>query len=166
VRQGDIVSIDFGVRLDGWCGDAAMTYIVGQVPERTRHLVAVTQQALQLAVEMMRPGEKWSHIAGTMQGYVETEGLSVVRVFVGHGIGAEMHEDPKVPNFVDPRAREIVLAEGMVLAVEPMVNLGSPQVRYAPDGWTVVTKDSLASAHFEHTVAITSGGASVLTDGR
>ena len=168
IQDGDIVSIDFGVRLDGWCGDAAMTYIVGQVSQKTRHLVEVTRNSLVLAVEMMRPGEKWSRIAGVMQGYVETEGFSVVREFVGHGIGVDMHEDPKVPNFVSREllARDIVLAEGMVLAVEPMVNMGSPAVEYAADGWTVLTRDGKPSAHFEHTVAVTAKGATVLTDGR
>jgi len=168
IEDGDIVSIDFGVRLDGWCGDAATSYLVGGVSEEKRHLAEVTRNSLILAVEMIKPGEKWSRIAGAMQGYVETEGLSVVREFVGHGIGREMHEDPKVPNFVSREllSRDIVLAEGMVLAIEPMVNLGSPAVEYAPDGWTVLTRDGRPSAHFEHTVAVTATGATVLTDGR
>lgn len=168
VCDGDIVSIDFGVRLDRWCGDAARTFIVGDVPTRTRHLVEVTRNALAIVEEMARPGLKWSELAGAMQGYVEGEGFSVVRDFVGHGIGAEMHEDPKLPNFVSRAllANDIVLVEGMTLAVEPMVNMGGSDVEYAPDAWTVLTKDRRASAHFENTLAVNSGGTDVLTDGR
>lgn len=168
IRDGDLVSVDFGVRLNGWCGDAAETYVVGKVSEREDRLVDVTRNALEMAVRMCRPNEKWSHVARAMQGYVEGEGFSIVREFVGHGIGAEMWEDPKVPNFVsrELEARDIHLEPGLVLAVEPMVNMGSPGVEYAPDGWTVVTKDRLPSAHFEHMVAITTKGAEVLTDGR
>jgi len=165
IRPGDIVSVDFGVKLDGWCGDAAETFIVGQPPERVRRLVDVTRNALELAVRMCRVNEMWSRVAQAMQDYVEGEGFSVVREFVGHGIGSEMHEDPKVPNFVSPelKARDIPLREGTVLAVEPMVNMGSPAVRYGPDGWTVVTVDGRPSAHFEHTLAVTARGADVLT---
>jgi len=168
IRAGDIISIDFGVKLDGWCGDAARTYPVGEVPGEVRRLVEVTRNSLEIAVRMCRPGEMWSNIARAMQTYVEGEGFSVVREFVGHGIGAEMHEDPKVPNFVsrELETRDIELTEGLVLAIEPMVNMGVRDVRYAADGWTVVTKDAEPSAHFEHTVAIVSGGAGVLTDGR
>lgn len=168
IRSGDVVSIDFGVRLDGWCGDAAETFIVAEVPPHVRRVVEVTRNSLAMAIEMMRPERKWSSIARAMQTYIEGEGFSVVRDFVGHGIGAEMWEDPKVPNFVsrELEARDIVLTEGMVLAVEPMVNMGSSRVRYAPDGWTVVTHDGLPSAHFEHTVAVTDKGALVLTNGR
>ncbi len=168
VRSGDIVSIDFGVELDGWCGDAAETYVVGEVPETVRRLVEVTRNALAMAVEMVRPGEKWSGVAEAMQSYIESEGFSVVREFVGHGIGEDMHEDPKVPNFVSRElvTRDIMLAEGMVLAVEPMVNMGSTAVEYGADGWTVATRDRLPSAHFEHTIAVVPGGSDVLTDGR
>jgi methionyl aminopeptidase len=167
VREGDIVSIDFGVRMDGWCGDAARTFVVGNVPDDARRLVEVTRNALAMVVEMARPGMKWSDLAGAMQDYVEGESFSVVREFVGHGIGSDMHEDPKLPNFVSREllANDIVLAEGMALAVEPMVNMGASAVAYAPDGWTVVTKDQRPSAHFEHTMAVTSGGIDVLTDG-
>jgi methionyl aminopeptidase len=165
IRDGDIVSVDFGARLNGWCGDAAETFMVGQVPDPVRRLVDATRRALETAVSMCRPGEKWSRIARTMQEAIEAEGLSVVRDFVGHGIGASMHEDPKVPNFVSDELerRDIVLREGLVLAVEPMVNMGRPAVEYAPDGWAVLTRDRLPSAHFEHTVAITSRGVDVLT---
>jgi methionyl aminopeptidase len=167
VRDGDIVSIDFGVRMEGWCGDAARTFPVGEVPDQSRHLVDVTRNALALVVEMARPGMKWSELAGAMQEYVESEGFSVVREFVGHGIGSEMHEDPKLPNFVSREllADDIVLAEGMALAVEPMVNMGAAGVAYAPDGWTVVTRDRLPSAHFEHTMVVTPAGVDVLTGG-
>lgn len=168
ICSGDIVSIDFGVKLNGWCGDAARTFIVGEVPEATRRLVEVTRNSLAMAVKMVRPGEKWSYVAAAMQAYVESEGFSVVREFVGHGIGQEMWEDPKVPNFVSRalEARDIVLSEGMVLAIEPMVNAGTHAVEYAPDGWTVRTKDRKCSAHFEHSIAITADGADVLTDGQ
>jgi len=168
VRPGDIVSVDFGVRLDGWCGDAADTFIVGPVPPDVRRLVDVTRNALAMVLGMVRPGVLWSDVARAVQGYVEGEGFSVVREFVGHGIGRRMWEDPKVPNFVSPEleASDIVLAEGMVLAVEPMVNMGTSAVELAADRWTVVTKDRQPSAHYEHTIAVTAGGADVLTDGR
>jgi methionyl aminopeptidase len=167
VRDGDIVSVDFGVELDGWCGDAAETFIVGQTSDEVRHLVEVTRNALAIAVAMAKPGLYWSSVAEAMQSYVEGEGFSVVREFVGHGIGSEMHEDPKVPNFVshELRRRDILLEAGLVLAVEPMVNLGSVNVKCLRDGWTVATSDSKPSAHFEHTIAMTPNGASVLTDG-
>lgn len=165
IRDGDIVSVDFGVRLDGWCGDAAETFVVGHVPDVVAHLVDVTRNALEMAVRLCRPGEKWSRIARRMQQYIEGEGFSVVRDFVGHGIGSSMHEDPKVPNFVsrELEMRDIALREGLVLAVEPMVNMGGPEVQTAADGWAVVTKDALPSAHFEHTLAITPKGVDVLT---
>lgn len=165
IAEGDVVSIDFGVRLDGWCGDAAETFMVGQVPTGVRRLVDVTRNSLEMAVQMCRPGVKWSSIARAMQQYVEGEGFSVVRDFVGHGIGREMWEDPKVPNFVsrELELRDILLEPGLVLAVEPMVNMGLAAVEYAADGWTVITKDRLPAAHFEHTLAITAGGVDVLT---
>lgn len=167
VRDGDIVSVDFGVELDGWCGDAAETFIVSEAPDRVRHLVEVTRNSLAMAVAMCGPGVKWSSVAEAMQGYIENEGFSVVREFVGHGIGSSMHEDPKVPNFVSPQLRryDIDLTPGLVLAVEPMVNLGTADVKCCADGWTVATCDSQPSAHFEHTIAITPDGATVLTDG-
>ena len=165
---GDIVSIDFGVKLDGWCGDAARTFMVGDVSPPVRRLVEVTRNSLAIAIEMFRPDEKWSTLARAMQTYIEDEGFSVVREFVGHGIGSEMHEDPKVPNFVSPEllARDIVLLEGMVLAVEPMVNMGDSKVECSRDGWTVLTEDRRPSAHFEHTLVATADGVGVLTDGR
>jgi methionyl aminopeptidase len=168
IRDGDIVSIDFGVRLDGWCGDAANTFIVGDVPADVRRLVGVTRNSLAIAIEMIRPGRRWSDVAQSMQEYIEGEGFSVVREFVGHGIGAEMHEDPKVPNFVSPelRSRDIILKEGMVLAVEPMVNQGRCEVNLDRDKWTVVTRDRRPSAHYEHSIAVGADAADVLTDGR
>jgi len=165
LRDGDIISVDFGVRLNSWCGDAAMTYCVGQVRPEVAHLVDVTRRTLDMAIALAAPGERWSSVARTMQRYVEGENYSVVRDFVGHGIGTSMWEDPKVPNFFsrELEAHDILLEPGMVLAVEPMVNMGSPHVKYAADGWTVVTKDGLACAHFEHTIAITRSGVDVLT---
>lgn len=167
VRDSDIVSVDFGVELGGWCADAAETFIIGQVTAEVRRLVEVTRNSLVMAKEMMLPGRQWSDIARAMQSYIEGEGLSVVREFVGHGIGKRMWEEPKVPNFLsrELESHDIELAEGMVLAVEPMVNLGSREVLYAPDGWTVVTRDGRPSAHFEHTLAVTLGGADALTTG-
>ena len=168
IEAGDIVSIDYGVKLEGWCGDAAETYLVGDVSSESQHLVEVTRNSLAMVVEKIRPGRKWSQIAKAIQDYIESEGLSVVREFVGHGIGVDMHEDPKVPNFFSQEllVRDIVLTEGMVLAVEPMVNTGGPDVEYDADGWTVLTKDRKPSAHFEHTLAVTADGVDVLTNGR
>ncbi|MFP4052685.1 MAG: type I methionyl aminopeptidase [Phycisphaerae bacterium] len=168
VADGDIVSVDFGVLLDGWCGDAARTFTVGQVEPDVARLVNVTRNALEIAVRMSRPGEVWSNVARAMQEYVEGEGFSVVKEFVGHGIGRDMHEDPKVPNFVsrELRMRDIPLKKGLVLAVEPMVNLGSDHADYGDDGWTIVTRDGECSAHFEHTIAIVDDGVTVLTDGK
>jgi methionyl aminopeptidase len=165
IQAGDIVSVDFGVLLDGWCGDAAETYCCGDVKPDWAKLVAVTRQSLELAVSMVRPGLRWSQVAAAMQEYVEGEGLSVVREFVGHGIGREMHEDPKVPNYSGrgTGGMDFDLVEGMVLAVEPMVNLGSEAVKVMSDGWTVCTQDGEPSAHFEHMLAVTSDGVDVLT---
>jgi methionyl aminopeptidase len=170
LKEGEIVSVDVGVRLAGYCGDAATTFPVGKVAPPVRRLLDVTEHALQIAVESTRPGGRWSDVARQMQQYVEGAGFSVVRDFVGHGIGREMHEDPKVPNFVDKHGRQgdIRLEPGLVLAVEPMVNMGTAKVMYAPDGlgWAVVTRDGRWAAHFEHTLAVTEKGADVLTDGR
>lgn len=165
IEDGDIVSIDFGVRLDGWCADAAATFPCGDVPPRAARLLEVTRNALELARQMCRPGENWSTVAGAMQSYIEDEGFSVVREFVGHGIGREMHEEPKIQNFVSPQllANDIPLEEGLVIAVEPMVNLGTPDVQYGPDGWAVITRDRKPSAHFEDTLAITADGTTVVT---
>ena len=167
IRDGDVVSIDFGCRLAGYCGDAAVTLAIGDVAGPARRLVDVTRRALEIAVETARCGMLWSKVAGAMQKYVEGEGFSVVREFVGHGIGREMHEEPKVPNFVSREllARDILLEDGLVLAVEPMVTMGSPDVVKEKNEWPVVTKDGRPAAHFEHTLAMTASGFRVLTDG-
>jgi len=165
LKNGDIVSIDFGVRLDGYCGDAAVTVAVGEVSENNRLLMDVTKRILDIAIAQAAPRVRWSQIAAKMQGCAEAAGFSVVRDFVGHGIGRKMHEEPRVPNFVSNEliADDIVLAEGMVLAVEPMINSGSCDVRTLANGWTVVTMDGKCSAHFEHTIAILKDGCQVLT---
>lgn len=165
LREGDILSIDFGVRLNGYCGDAAVTIPIGRISEENRRLVETTREVLDVAIAGARPGVRWSEIAGRMQRHAESAGFSVVRDFVGHGIGMKMHEDPKVPNFVSDEllADDILLAEGMVLAVEPMINAGGYAVRTLKNGWTVVTKDGRTSAHFEHTIVVVKGGCEVLT---
>ena len=168
VCEGDLVGVDCGVELNGWCGDAAKTIMVGDVEPDRRRLCEITEHLLQIAIENIKPGKYWSQIARLMQGYAERAGLSVVRDFVGHGIGQKMHEPPQVPNFVSRELlkRDIELREGMVLAVEPMCNIGGKEVMTCDDGWTVKTIDGKASAHYEHTIAVTSQGADVLTDGR
>lgn len=169
LAEGDVVSVDCGVRLEGFCGDAATTIPVGKVSPRVEELLRVTRDALEIAIDRIRPKVWWSDIAAEMQARVESAGFAVVRDFVGHGIGRGMHEEPKIPNYVDPRDRRLdfVLCEGMTLAVEPMVNMVSPQVVYGDStGWPVVTKDGQYAAHFEHTIAVTTRGADVLTDGR
>jgi len=167
IEDGDIVGIDCGVELEGWCGDAATTVMVGQVKSGARRLCNVTQQVLDLAIENIRPGRQWSQIARLMQRFAERSGMSVVRNFVGHGIGRSMHEQPQVPNYVNNELlkHDILLKEGLVLAIEPMCNLGSHNVMTMSDGWTVKTVDSEPSAHYEHTVAVTADGADVLTNG-
>jgi len=168
INDGDIVGIDCGVELDGWCGDSAYTFTVGTVTTEICRLCQATQHVLKLAIENIRPGRYWSQVARLMQGYAEQAGYSVVRDFVGHGIGRTMHEEPKVPNFVgrDLLKNDILLRKGMVLAIEPMLNLGEKEVDTLEDGWTVMTADGKPSAHYEHTVAVTNNGAEVLTDGR
>jgi methionyl aminopeptidase len=165
LAEGDVLSVDFGVRLDGYCGDAAVTIPIGEISEDKRRLVETTKRVLGIAVEGARPGVRWSQVAGRMQQHAEAAGFSVVRDFVGHGIGTEMHEEPKVPNFVSDEllADDILLAEGMVLAVEPMINAGRSAVRTLANGWTVVTRDGSCSAHFEHTIAIVPGGCEIMT---
>jgi methionyl aminopeptidase len=165
LKNGDIISVDYGIRLGGYCGDAAVTIPIGKVSPAAQKLLNVTKGVLDLAISMCAPGLKWSQIAAQMQKYAESNGFSVVRDFVGHGIGTEMHEDPRVPNFASAelRSHDIILAEGMILAIEPMINAGSMHVKMLSDGWTVVTRDGKCSAHFEHTVAITANGCEVLT---
>jgi len=165
LREGDILSLDFGVRLNGYCGDAAVTVPIGRISEENRRLMDTTREVLEIAIQRSRPGVRWSEVARLMQRHAESAGFSVVRDFVGHGIGTKMHEDPKVPNFVSAEllADDIWLAEGMVLAVEPMINAGTYAVRTLGNGWTVVTRDGKCSAHFEHTIALVQGGCEVLT---
>jgi methionyl aminopeptidase len=162
LQEGDIVSIDVGVSLDGYFGDSAITLPVGTVSEEAATLLRVTEESLQKAIERVRPGGRVSDIGHVVQRHVESYGFSVVREFVGHGIGQKMHEEPQVPNYGEP-GRGPRLAEGMVIAIEPMVNAGKPAVKVLGDGWTAVTKDGSLAAHFEHTVAITANGPLVLT---
>lgn len=165
LAPNDIISIDCGVKLKGYCGDAATTIIIGDVPPRVRQLVQVTRQMLEMALAESRPGRYWSEIAALMQDHAEKAGFAVVKDYVGHGIGRQMHEDPKLPNFVSEELlrNDFVLRKGMILAVEPMVNLGTDRVKEQDDSWTVVTADGQPSAHFEHTMAITDNGAEALT---
>lgn len=168
LQEGQIVSIDCGVRYKGFCGDSAVTLAVGKISAKMQKLLDVTLQALEIAIAQLRPGLKWSEVAAKMQAHVEQANFAVVTSFVGHGIGTEMWEDPKIPNYVSRELlrNDIILASGMVLAIEPMVNIGTSAVEYSKDGWTVMTKDRHPSAHFEHTIAVTDDGADILTDGR
>jgi len=165
LKNGDILSIDFGVRLNGYCADAAITIGIGGISENRRSLMDTTKRVLDIAIEKSAPTVKWSQVATEMQRSAESAGFSVVKDFVGHGIGRKMHEEPRVPNFISNEllANDIVLAEGMVLAVEPMINAGSSAVRTLKNGWTVVTRDGKSSAHYEHTIVILKNGCEVLT---
>jgi methionyl aminopeptidase len=168
LKSGDIVSVDCGVKLNGYCGDSAVTLFIGDVAAGTKRMSDVTRETLQFAIGEIKPGRRWSDIAKKMQDYVESRGFSVVRDFVGHGIGENMHEDPKVPNYIDSKflkRGDFYLQPGMTLAIEPMVIEGKPETQQLDDGWTIVTKDGSAAAHWEHTVAVTPTGADVLTDG-
>jgi methionyl aminopeptidase len=162
LKEGDIVSLDFGVLYDGYYGDAAITVPVGEISERAKRLLRVTEEALYKGIEQAVIGKRLGDISSAIQRYVEAHGYSVVRQFVGHGIGRALHEDPQVPNFGKP-GRGVKLKEGMVLAIEPMVNEGTYEVEILADGWTAVTKDRKLSAHFEHTVAITKNGPEILS---
>lgn len=165
LKEGDIVSIDTGCRLDGWCGDSAYTFAVGAISEEKQRLLEVTQGTLALSIELLKTAKTWSEVAREMEVYVRRHGMSVIEQFVGHGIGQSMHEDPQVPNYVSDnlRKQDFRIEPGLVLAIEPMVALGTKNVRVLPDGWTVETTDRRAAAHFEHTVAITTEGPRVLT---
>lgn len=163
LKSGDIVSIDTGVQLDGYYGDSAVTVPVGKVAEQTERLLNVTRDALELAIEQMRAGNRLMDVCGAVERHVETNGFSIVREYVGHGIGTKLHEEPQVPNYVDRRNENPRLKEGMVLAVEPMVNAGKAECMVAKDRWTALTRDGSYSAHFEHSVAVTSNGPWVLT---
>ncbi len=160
--EGDIISIDLGVYLDGFYGDAAVTLPVGKVSPLAEKLIRVTKEALALGIERARPGNRVSDISHAVQKHAEANGFSVVRSFVGHGIGRSLHEEPQVPNFGEP-GHGPRLREGMTLAIEPMVNAGSYEVSVLDDGWTAVTIDGSLSAHYEHTVAITGNGPRILT---
>ena len=164
LKEGDIVSIDCGAIVDGYYGDAAITVPVGQkIDPKTDRLLKVTEQSLHAGIAAVKPGATLGDIGAAVQSVVEAEGFSVVRDFVGHGIGSKMHEDPQVPNFGEA-GRGMKLKAGMVIAIEPMVNAGRPDVRVLRDGWTAVTDDGSMSAHFEHTVAVTHTGARILTE--
>jgi methionyl aminopeptidase len=165
LREGDIVSIDTGCKVNGWCGDAAVTLAIGVVRPEVQKLLDVTSETLNLAIRAMGRCQSWLEVASLMERYVKSQGLYVVEKFVGHGIGQTMHEEPQVPNFVSKSLRQfdIKLEPGVVLAIEPMVALGTKEVRTLHDGWTVETKDRRSSAHFEHTVAMTPEGPRVLT---
>ena len=162
LNEGDVVSIDVGASLAGYYGDSAVTLPVGAVSEQAATLLRVTEESLYKAIERVRVGGRISDIGHAVQHHVEAYGFSVVREFVGHGIGQRMHEEPQVPNYGEP-GRGPRLTEGMVLAIEPMVNAGKPAVKVLADGWTAVTRDSSLSAHFEHTVAVTAEGPWILT---
>ena len=160
--DGDIVSLDMGVKLNGFYGDSAVTVPVGRVSDGVLKLLKVTQEALELAIAQVRVGGRVSDIGHAVQRHVEANGFSVVREFVGHGIGAALHEEPQIANYGEP-GRGPRMVEGMVFAIEPMVNMGRSAVKVLADGWTAVTKDGSLSAHFEHTVAVTRDGPLVLT---
>jgi methionyl aminopeptidase len=165
LREGDVVSIDTGCKLNGWCGDSAMTVAIGPPRPEVQRLLDVTVETLDLAIRAMARCRLWSEVASLMEQYVKSQRMAVIEKFVGHGIGQDMHEEPQVPNFVSKalRRHDIRLEPGLVLAVEPMVALGTKDVRTLGDGWTVETKDRAPSAHFEHTVAMTPDGPRVLT---
>ena len=162
MKQGDILSLDTGVVLDGYYGDSAVTIPVGEISESAQRLMKVTEEALELALDKVRLGNRLGDVSAAVQEHAEKNGYSVVREFVGHGIGKEMHEEPQIPNFGQP-GHGPVLKEGMVFAIEPMVNAGSPGVRVLDDHWTAVTIDGKLSAHFEHMVAVSQNGPDVLT---
>jgi methionyl aminopeptidase len=163
LKSGDIVSIDTGVKLDGYYGDSAITVPVGEISEETRRLLQVTQDSLELAIDQVRSGKRLFDVCGAVEQHVKSNGFSIVREYVGHGIGTQLHEEPQVPNYIDRKNENPRLKEGMVLAVEPMVNAGGAEAVVLKDKWTAVTKDGSNSAHFEHCVAVTGNGPWVLT---
>ncbi|MGQ9670913.1 MAG: type I methionyl aminopeptidase [Desulfosoma sp.] len=165
LQEGDIVSVDFGVVVEGFYGDAALTLPVGKISDEAERLCRVTQEALERAIAQAVVGHRLSDISHAVQAHVEQFGYSVVREFVGHGIGRKLHESPQIPNF-GPPGRGVKLKAGMVFAIEPMINQGVPDIRILEDGWTAVTADGKLSAHFEHTVAVTENGPDVLSLGR
>jgi methionyl aminopeptidase len=165
LKEGDIVSIDFGVCFKGFYGDAAVTLPVGLIEPRRRELLRVTRESLYMGIEQALVGNRINDISAAIQHHVEGQGFSVVRQFVGHGIGTRLHEPPEVPNYVRENGATPRLLPGMVLAIEPMVNLGTHDVKVLGDGWTVVTRDAAPSAHFEHSIVVTEEGPLVLSEG-
>lgn len=163
LQNGDIVSVDVVARMDGFYGDSAITYPVGEIDEESQKLIDVTREARRIGIEEAVAGNRLGDVGNAIQKYVESNGFTVVKDFAGHGVGKAMHEDPCIPNF-GRKGRGIKIEEGMVLAIEPMVNVGTYKVNITDDGWTVVTKDGKRSAHFEHTVAIIDGKPVVLTE--
>ena len=164
LREGDIVSIDVGAYKNGFHGDCAATYACGQISDEARRLIEVTKQSFYEGLKFAREGYRLPDLSGAIQRYVESNGYTVVRDFVGHGIGAKLHESPEIPNFVDPRVGRPRFLRGMTIAVEPMVNAGKAGIKVLPDGWTVKTADGRLSAHYENTILITDGEPEILTD--
>ena len=162
LREGDILSIDCGAIIEGWHADAAVTVPIGEVDDESTHLMEVTRRSLEAAIDQVVEGRRLGDVGAAVEGIAERAGFSVVREYVGHGIGTAMHEDPQVPNY-GPAGRGMKLKEGHVLAIEPMVNVGTAETEVLDDGWTVVTVDGRRSAHFEHTIAVTEHGPEVLT---
>jgi len=163
LKRGDILSIDTGVELNGYFGDSALTVAIGEVNEQARRLMRVTEESLELAIQQVRAGNRLFDVCGTVERHVVSNGFSIVREFVGHGIGTNLHEEPQIPNYVDRKNENPRLKPGMVLAIEPMVNAGGPESKVRSDKWTAVTKDGSYSAHYEHCVAVTENGPWVLT---
>lgn len=162
LREGDIVSIDLGAKINGYNGDNAATFACGKISDEAQRLMDATKESLYEAIKVAIPGNKIGDIASTVQSYCESRGYSVVREYTGHGVGKELHEDPSVPNY-GKAGRGVRLLPGMTLAIEPMINQGTAAIKLLPDGWTVKTRDAKLSAHFEHTVAITADGPVILT---
>ena len=162
LEEGDIVSVDVGAYIDGYHGDSCKTFAVGEISENAKALMKSTEESLYLAIKMVRPGVRLGDIGAAIQKYNEENGFSVVREFVGHGVGKDLHEEPEVPNY-GKEGHGIRLTAGMVIAIEPMINEGTAAIKVMPDEWTVKTVDGKLSAHFEHTIAVTSDGAFILT---
>jgi methionyl aminopeptidase len=162
IQPGDVVKIDVGIVKGGWIGDNAVTVAVGDIAEEARRLLVATEESLFAAINRARAGERLADLCGAVEEYVKPKGFSVVREFVGHGVGRDLHEEPQVPNY-RPQGKSPILEPGMVLAIEPMVNAGAPSIRILDDGWTVITTDGKPSAHFEHTVLVTDGEPELLT---
>jgi len=162
IQPGDVVKLDVGIVKAGWIGDNAITVAVGDVPDETRRLLIATEESLFAAISHARAGERLADVCGAVEEYVKPMGFTVVREFVGHGVGRDLHEEPQVPNY-RPQGKSPVLEPGMILAIEPMVNAGTASIRILDDGWTVITTDGKPSAHFEHTVLITDGEPELLT---